>query len=112
MTNEELNTALYKKCFAEQEKYRDWLLHQTPEEILHHTYEYTMREDILLSLEYNDLSDKECEAMLQSPAPIAEVFHDLERQETGHMENVWDIIQSRAHARMRENFLRSQEEAR
>ena len=28
MTNEELNTALYKKVFAEQEKYREWLLSQ------------------------------------------------------------------------------------
>ncbi len=50
MTNEELNTALYEKMFAEQEKYRAWLLSQPPEEILNHTYEYTMREDILLSL--------------------------------------------------------------
>ena len=30
MTNEELNTALYKKVFAEQEKYREWLLSQPP----------------------------------------------------------------------------------
>lgn len=34
MTNEELNTALYKKVFAEQEKYREWLLSQPPDEIL------------------------------------------------------------------------------
>lgn len=34
MTNEELNTALYKKVFAEQEKYREWLLSQPPNEIL------------------------------------------------------------------------------
>ena len=47
MTNEELNTALYRKMFAEQEKYRDWLVGQSPEEILHHCYEYTVREDIL-----------------------------------------------------------------
>ena len=46
MTNEELNTALYEKMFAEQEKYRDWLLSQPPKEILHHTYEYTVREDM------------------------------------------------------------------
>ena len=46
MTNEELNTALYEKMFAEQESYRAWLLSQTPEEILNHTYEYTVREDI------------------------------------------------------------------
>ena len=36
MTNEELNTALYKKVFAEQEKYREWLLSQPPDEILNH----------------------------------------------------------------------------
>ena len=41
MTNEELNTALYKKVFAEQEKYREWLLSQPPNEILNHCYEYT-----------------------------------------------------------------------
>lgn len=45
MTNEELNTALYEKMFGEQETYRAWLLAQAPEEILNHTYEYTVRED-------------------------------------------------------------------
>lgn len=50
MTTQEWNTALYQKMFAEQEKYREWLLSQPPEEILHHAYEYVMREDILLSI--------------------------------------------------------------
>ena len=53
MTNEELNTSLYEKCFAAQEHYREWLLSLPPEEILNHTYEYTIREDILLALETN-----------------------------------------------------------
>lgn len=55
MINEERNTALYQKMFAEQESFRDWLKGQPPEEILNHAYEYTIREDILLSLEYHDL---------------------------------------------------------
>ena len=46
MTNAELNAALYQKMFAEQETYREWLLSQPSEEILNHTYEYTVREDI------------------------------------------------------------------
>lgn len=46
MTNAELNTALYQKMFAEQETYREWLFSQPSEEILNHTYEYTVREDI------------------------------------------------------------------
>ena len=46
MTNAELNKAFYQKMFAEQETYREWLLSQPSEEILNHTYEYTVREDI------------------------------------------------------------------
>lgn len=50
MTNSEINKTLYEKMSAEQEKYRGWLLSQHPEEVLKHTYEYTVREDILMSL--------------------------------------------------------------
>ena len=55
MNTNNLNTALYEKMATEQEKYRDWLKSQPPEEILHHTYEYTVREDVLMSLEAHDL---------------------------------------------------------
>ena len=67
MTNEERNTALYQKMFAEQDTYRKWLLAQPPDEILKHTYEYTVREDILLSLEYHDLTDEQASALMKAP---------------------------------------------
>lgn len=47
MNETDYNARLYEKMKAEQDKYRDWLLHQEPSEILNHTYEYTMREDIV-----------------------------------------------------------------
>lgn len=47
MTNEELNTALYKKVFAEQEKYREWLLSQPPDEILNHTLDFHVTPHLL-----------------------------------------------------------------
>lgn len=56
--------------FAEQESYREWLLGQPPEEILNCTYEHTVREDILMSLEYRDLPDAQARAMLKSPVPL------------------------------------------
>ena len=96
MTNEECNTALYQKMFAEQEVFRDWLKGQPPEEILNHAYEYTVREDILLSLEYHDLSDDQADALMKSPSPLADVFRDFEKLETGHMETVWDCLEGRA----------------
>jgi len=112
MTNEELNTQLYQKMFAEQEQYRKWLLTQPPEEILNHTYEYTMREDILLSLEYNDLSDKQCGALLKSPCPLGDVFKDWEKRESSHMEEIKDTIECRANAVLREDFLKARREER
>lgn len=96
MTNEERNTALYKKLFAEQEKFRNWLKGQSPEEILNHAYEYTVREDILLSLEYHDLSDTQADALMKSPSPLADVFQDFEKRETDHMETIWDCLESKA----------------
>ena len=98
MTNEERNTALYQKMFAEQEVFRDWLKGHSPEEILNHAYEYTVREDILLSLEYHDLSDDQADALMKSPSPLADVFKDFEKLETHHMETVWDCLENRADA--------------
>ena len=73
MTNEELNTKLYEKMFAEQEQFRDWLLSQPPAEVLNHAYEYTVREDILVSLEYNDLEDSQARALLKSGKPLKKI---------------------------------------
>lgn len=96
MTNEKLNTELYKKLFAEQEQFKGWLLTQPPDEILNHAYEYVMREDIILSMEYNDLSDERAKALLASPSPLDDIFHDFEKIEGDHMETIRECIESRA----------------
>ena len=98
MINEERNTALYEKMFAEQETYRAWLLTQPSEEILKHTYEYTVREDILMSLECNNLPDAQAQALLRSPSPLADVFAEWESQETSYMEEIWNTVENRAKA--------------
>lgn len=96
MTNEELNTKLYEKLFAGQENFKGWLLTQPPEEILNHAYEYTIREDILISMEYNDLTDEQASALLQSPSPLADIFKDFEKIEGDQMEKVRGCIENRA----------------
>ena len=45
---------------------RDWLKSQPPEEILHHTYEYTVREDIVMAMEELELTDAQAQALLES----------------------------------------------
>ena len=98
MTNEEWNTRLYEKLFAEQEQFRDWLLSQPPAEILNHAYEYTVREDILLSLEYHDLEDGQAKALLRSSKPLKQIFEQWENQEPSYMDAVWDTVQEQARA--------------
>ena len=39
MNTNDLNTALFEKMTAEQDKFRDWLKSQSPEEVLNHAYE-------------------------------------------------------------------------
>lgn len=97
MTQAKLNTQLYQKMFAEQEQFKGWLLTQPPEEILNHAYEYTCREDILLSLEYNDLSPRQAKALLKSSTPLADVFKKWEGQENSHhMSDLWEAVEARA----------------
>lgn len=98
MTTEELNTLLYKKMFAEQEKYREWLLSQPAEEVLNHAYEYTMREDILMSLECNDLTRAQAKALLRSRSPLGDVFKEWENRESGYMDDIRETMEARANA--------------
>ena len=67
MNTNDLNTALYEKMSDEQDKFRDWLKSQPPEEILHHTYEYTVREDIVMAMEQLELTDAQAQALWIPP---------------------------------------------
>ena len=96
--NTDKNTALYEKMAAEQDKFRDWLKSQPPEEILKHTYEYTVREDILMAMEELDLPQSRAAALLASPSPLADVYKEFSDRETSYMDMVRDSIEQRAEA--------------
>lgn len=113
MTNIMLNTQLYQKMYAEQEQYRAYLLTLPPAQILDHAGEYICREDILLSLEYNDLSPRQAKALLKSPTPLADVFKKWEATEDNrHMENIWNAVEARANEVVRADFIAAQKDAR
>lgn len=107
MNTNDLNTALYEKMAAEQDKFRDWLKSQPPEEILHHTYEYTVREDIVMAMEELELTDAQAKALLESPSPLADVYRYFEKLETGYMDVIRDSIENRA-----DDVCRAKEELR
>lgn len=96
MNERDYCSELYDKMKAEQDKYREWLLSQSPSEILNHTYEYTMREDIVMAMEDLELTPKQAKALLKSPRPLADVFEEFKDRETEHMDTIRDSIETRA----------------
>ena len=107
MDTENLTAALFEKMKVEQDKYRAWLVTQPPEEILNHTYEYTIREDILMALEVHDLTAPQAEALLASYTPLADIYTDWSKMDTRYMDDIRDTIESRA-----DELVRREEEVR
>ena len=101
MDSEALNTALYQKMHAEQIAFVQSLKHLPVAEVLDHAFEYTTCEDILLSLEYNDLSPKQAEALLKMEHPLQAVFEAWENHESSHMSELWNMIEKRADEEIR-----------
>lgn len=96
MTSEEQQTKLYEKVSAEQDRYRNWLLCQSPEEVLSHACEYTIREDIVMVVETAELSEAHVTALLKSPFPLMDIYKEWEKPETHHMDDVRSAIEARA----------------
>lgn len=110
MTNEELNAKLYEKMFAEQEKYREKLLTMQPEEILKHAYEYAVREEILVSLENNDLEDSQARVLLKYARPLSLVYKEYDNRVNEYMEDIWNTIESAANQKIQAQKDRKQPE--
>ena len=96
MTSEEMHTALYEKFRAEQNNYRAWLLKQTPEEILHHSYEYTVREDIVMTMEDIELCPEQAAALLWKGTTLSAIFKDFTKVETGYMDIISETVENKA----------------
>ena len=101
---------LCEKMRVEQSAYCLWRTAQPPEEILNHAYEYTVREDILMSLEYHDLEDSQARALLKSGKPLKQIFERWENQETSYMDTVWDTVQEQARAAEAKQKAKAQKE--
>ena len=102
MTNEEMHTALYEKFSAEQDNYRAWLLKQTPEEIIQHSYEYTVREDIVMMMEDAEFSPQQAAALLWKGTTLSEIYKDFTKVETGYMVILRDTVENRANDILKE----------
>ena len=112
MNSKDYNARLYEKMEAEQDRYRDWLLYQEPAEILNHTYEYTVREDIVMCMEELKLEPEKAKALLRSPCPLSDVCIEFRDRETEHMDTIRDSIETEADKSLQRQEKKQQRESR
>ena len=103
MSEIDYNARLYEKMKAEQDKYRGWLLH---------TYEYTMREDIVMCMEELELEPEKARALLRSPCPLSDVYKEFRDRETEHMDTIRDSIETEADKSLQRQEKKQQRESR
>ena len=112
MNETNYNQLLYEKMKAEQDKFRGWLLTKSPPEILNHTYEYTMREDIVMCMEELELEPEKARAFLRSPCPLSDVYKEFRDRETEHMDTIRDSIETEADKSLQRQEKKQQRESR
>ena len=106
MADTELNSKLYEKVSAEQDKYRAWLMDQPPADILRHAVEYVVREDILMEMEALALPDDQARALLASPDTMADIYKTFSKiSDTGHMDVIRESIEDRANTLIQNGIL-------
>ena len=102
MNEEKLTSALLEKMSAEQDKYRAWLVAQPPEDILNHASEYTTREDILMAMEFAELTEAQINVLLKSSTPLADVYKNWSNMDCNLMDNITSAIEDRADTLIRQ----------
>ena len=105
-TAEELNEELYKKARAEFEAYKNSLLAMSPEQILEHAYEYAIREDIVLALEYFDLHARQAQALLKADNVLDAVLEKWEGWKNNYMESIQEAIECKANEISRAEYVK------
>ena len=87
---------LYEKLCQEQAAFRDELLALPPEQILYKAWEYLVREDILLAMEYNGLDDEQAQALLELPDAMSDLCDTVKGKDSRQQETIWHEIEERA----------------
>ena len=108
MTSEQLHTALYEKISAEFDKHREYLMTLPPSEILNHTYEHTIKQDIVSIMEDAEFDDSFVKALLRSRHPLNDIYEEYKTRETQHMDILRDCFEAEAKAAIKRSQERRQ----
>lgn len=87
---------LFENASKEQSDFIDSLKMLNPEQIIEQAYEIIMREDILITFEFEQeakrLSDKQVEALLKLDYPLSVCYDEWQKNDITYMDRIYDTI--------------------
>lgn len=90
------NDKLYEKVRNEYESFVSELKKMTPEQILEHSYEKTIKEDILNLFEYANLEHKEAKALYLTKYPLDAVYQKWLDTDVSYMDMLRESMEDKA----------------
>lgn len=91
-----INANLYAKMEETFQDFANWLLKQPAEVILDHAYEYAIKENILLVLEYNDLEEAQVNGLLTAEDPLDFLYNEVGESATISLDALLSLIEDKA----------------
>lgn len=92
MITYESNEKLYKKLSEELSEYRQWLISQPAEEILHHAYEYSVKQDIVMYAVSADLDEESVSLLVTSLCALDDIYDALNKIDAFRVSDIGEAI--------------------
>lgn len=89
------NERLIDKMSAEYNGFLDYLRGLTPEQVIEHSYEKVMKEDLVFSIMEEPLSEKQARTLLKKQYPLEECFIEWQKSEYSYMPDLRAAIEHR-----------------
>lgn len=80
--------SLLKKLEEELERYRKYLLTLPCNEAIEHSYEYTIKKDIIIAMENSDFPEDGYKLLLSSPCLLDDIYNTFVSMEDDYMETI------------------------
>ena len=91
--NIDYNAVLLEKVQEEYDAFIERLMGMKSEEVISHAYEKVMKEDIVLAIEQECLSQEEASVLCFEKNPLDYVYQEWMEGETSHMEMLRDTVE-------------------
>ena len=109
MEQRDYNRLLYEKSVSEYTDFITELKSMTSDEIIEHSYEKVIKEDLVTLLENNDIDQDKAKSLYLKKHPLDYIYQEWLDKDCSHMEMLEDTINDSAERATKERKEKSKE---